>query len=115
MDQVRQILQHKEDAEHRDGTVRMTTSQMGWPISEEAGESAGDRDGGEDRPTRRCIAPMISVFIRSQVSSDTMAEATARVEPLKERGFWIKSGEGLTMWGGQKGGTPRGSNRLRLD
>ena len=44
MDQVRQILQYEEDAEHRDGTVWITTSQMGWPPV----ESVGDRDGGED-------------------------------------------------------------------
>lgn len=82
MDQVRQILQREEDAEHCDGTVWMTTSQMGWTIGEEAGKSIGDRDGGEDGPTRRCIAPMISAFIRSQWSSDTVAEATGRGRAL---------------------------------
>ena len=78
MNQVRKILQSEEDVEHCDGTVWMTTSQMGWPIGEEAGKSTGDRDGGGDGPTRRCIAPIISAFIRSRWSSDTVAEATAR-------------------------------------
>ena len=61
----------------------MTPSQMGWPVGEEVGESAGDRDGGEDGPARRSIAPMISAFIRSQWSSDMVAEATARGRALE--------------------------------
>lgn len=50
---------------------------MGWSISEEPGEFVSDRDGEEDEPTRRCIAPRISSFIRIRWSSDTEAEATA--------------------------------------
>ena len=93
MDQVRQILQSEEDAEHCDGTVWMTTSQMSWTIGEEAGKSTGDRDGGRDGPTSRCIAPMISAFIRSRWGSDTVAEATARGRALART--WLMDQE----WG----------------
>ena len=55
---------------------------MGWPIGEEAGKSFGDRDGGEDGPTTRCIARKNTAFIRSHWSSDTVAEATARGRAL---------------------------------
>jgi hypothetical protein len=76
----------------------MTTSQMGWPIGEEAGKSTGDRDGGGDGPTRRCIAPMISAFIRRQWSSDTVAEATARGRALART--WLMDQE----WGDPEDG-----------
>lgn len=71
----------------------MTTSQMSWTIGEEAGKSTGDRDGGRDGPTSRCIAPMISAFIRSRWGSDTVAEATARGRALART--WLMDQE----WG----------------
>jgi hypothetical protein len=66
MDQVRQILRDEEEFARQDRTLWLTTSQMGWSICKEEDEVVSSADTEEGRVTKRCIAPMISKFVRDR-------------------------------------------------
>ena len=66
VEQVREILRGEEKLACQDGTVWLTTSQMGWPICAEEDEVVNNADIEGYGPTKRCIAPMISKFVRDK-------------------------------------------------
>ena len=69
VDEVRKILRDEENSERQNRTVWMT-SQMGWPIHAEEDEVVSGKDIEENGSTKRCIAPMISSFIRDRWNED---------------------------------------------
>ena len=66
VEQVREILRGEEKLASQVGTVWLTTSQMGWPICAEEDEVVNNADIEGYGPTKRCIAPMISKFVRDR-------------------------------------------------
>jgi len=66
VEQVREILRGEEKLACQVGTVWLTTSQMGWPICAEEDEVVNNADIEGYGPTKRCIAPMISKFVRDK-------------------------------------------------
>ena len=79
VEQVREILRGEEKLACQDGTVWLTTSQMGWPICAEENEVVSSADIEGHGSTKRCIAPIISKFVRDKgIDGDgTMAQNSA--------------------------------------
>ena len=79
VDEVRQILRDEEHSEQQNRTIWLTTSQMGWPIHTEEDEVVSVKDIQENRLTKRCIAPMISSFIRDRWNdgNEAMSQTSA--------------------------------------
>ena len=68
VEQVREILPGEEKLTCQDKTVWLTTSQMGWPSCVEEDEVVSNAGIEGHGLTKRCIAPMISKFVRDRGS-----------------------------------------------
>ena len=66
VEQVRENLRDEEKLACQDKIVWLTTSQMGWPICVEEDEVVSNAGIEENGLTKRCIAPMISKFVRDR-------------------------------------------------
>ena len=91
VDEVRQILRDEEESACQSRTVWLTTSQMGWSIHAEEDEVVSRTDIEENRLTKRCIAPMISSFIRDRWIDG--ARQCHRLRPWDKHGSSNKTGE----------------------
>jgi len=52
----------------------LTTSQMGWALTQEENEVVNEKDEREGKPVARQLAPMISTFIRAQWESEEVED-----------------------------------------
>ena len=90
-DDVRQLLHREGSTECPNRTVWLTTSQMGSPIHAAEGEIVSGKDIEENRLTERCVAPIISSFIRGRWSGDR--ESASQNSALRQ--LWLLDQE----WG----------------
>ena len=74
VNQVRQILTCEAGKHNQPQCMWLTSRQMGWSLTQEDDEIVEVREREEDRPTRRCLAPAISAFIRPAYASETWEE-----------------------------------------
>jgi hypothetical protein len=99
VEQVREILRDEEKLACQDGTVWLTTSQMGWPICVEEDEVVSNADIEGHGSTKRCIAPMISKFVRDKgIDGDgTMAQNSALRQAWRLVQEWGEEQEGVEV------------------
>ena len=69
--EVRRILECEADEHKQPQCMWLTSRQMGWSLAHENDKIVDVSRGEKDRPTRRCLAPAISAFIRPAYASET--------------------------------------------
>ena len=97
VDEVREILRDEEESACQNRTVWLTTSQMGWPICAEEDEVVSSTDIEENRLAKRCIAPMISKFIRDRWidGGETMSQNSALRQTWLFEQEWGEARDGV--------------------
>jgi len=81
--EVRRILECETDRHRQPRCMWLTSRQMGWSLTQEEDEVADASGREEDAPTRRCLAPAISAFIRPACASETWEEGVQEDTALR--------------------------------
>ena len=99
VEQVRGILRGVEKLACQDRTVWLTTSQMGWPICVEEDEVVSNADIEGHGSTKRCIAPMISKFVRDRGidGDETMSQNSALRQAWRLEQEWGEERESVEV------------------
>jgi hypothetical protein len=70
MQEIRKLLSSQPD----DMKLWLTTSQMGWALTQEENEVVNEKDERDGNPVARQLAPMISTFMRAQWESGELED-----------------------------------------
>ena len=115
VEQVREILRDEEKLACQDKTVWLTTSQMGWPICVEEDEVVSNTGIEENGLTKRCIAPLISKFVRDRGidGDETMSQNSALRQAWRLEQEWGEERDGVVP-GDHEGSEKDQTNRWQL-
>ena len=81
--EVRRILECETERHRQPQCMWLTSRQMGWSLTQEDDEIVDVSGREEDTPTRRCLAPSISAFIRPACASETWEEGVQEDTALR--------------------------------
>ena len=92
-DLLRRYVKHAHNRTEQEVYAWMTTSEMGFPVTQERGEVQCWRDIVENRPVARFLAPVITDYIREVQDKETSGEGPHRLLPELEEleGEWSQN------------------------